>query len=330
MAGHVNGALGLKVAHPERTVVVGCGDGCYLLSGFELMTAVQYQIPVIWIVFDDEEFKLIKLYQLEAYHETGLVEFHNPDFAAYARACGADGYRVDTLEDFEEAFARRARLGPADRHRRQDHPLGGAALQPVSRRRDRRARRGHRGPVPVPLTVAITPRRAHEHGTSEGGQHAGPMGRDHGRGQPRGRASRVRQAGPRHHARPAEEREDGQRARSPAPGRPRVPRQVHPRHRPGRADLPGPARRPRAGFAQPGRTYPAIAPVLQRGRHRPARHQAGPARGGAARPGVARGVARPADDQLPGLPRAQRPPVRRVRQGDRRRPVSHGCSGCSG
>ena len=104
MAGHVNGALGLKVAHPERTVIVGCGDGCYLLSGFELMTAVQYQIPVIWIVFNDEEFKLIKLYQLEAYHETGLVEFANPDFAAYARACGADGYRVDTLEDFEEAF----------------------------------------------------------------------------------------------------------------------------------------------------------------------------------------------------------------------------------
>jgi acetolactate synthase I/II/III large subunit len=104
MAGHVNGALGLKIAHPERTVVVGCGDGCYLLAGFELMTAVQYQIPVIWIIFDDKEFKLIKLYQLEAYHETGLVEFQNPDFAAYARACGADGYRVDTLEDFEDAY----------------------------------------------------------------------------------------------------------------------------------------------------------------------------------------------------------------------------------
>lgn len=109
MAGHVNGALGLKVAHPGRTVVVGCGDGCYLLAGFELMTAVQYQIPVIWIIFDDEEFKLIKLYQLETYHETGLVEFQTPDFAAYARACGADGYRVDTLEQFEDAF--RAALG---------------------------------------------------------------------------------------------------------------------------------------------------------------------------------------------------------------------------
>jgi len=111
MAGHVNGALGLKMAHPERTVVVGCGDGCYLMSGFELMTAVQYQIPVIWIIFDDEEFKLIKLYQIAAYHETGLVEFANPDFAAYARACGADGYRVDSLGDFEDAFAAALRSG---------------------------------------------------------------------------------------------------------------------------------------------------------------------------------------------------------------------------
>lgn len=105
MAGHVNGALGLKMAHPDRTVVVGCGDGCYLLSGFELMTAVQYDIPVIWVIFDDEEFKLIKVYQLATYFETALVEFPNPDFAAYARACGADGYRVESIEEFEDAFA---------------------------------------------------------------------------------------------------------------------------------------------------------------------------------------------------------------------------------
>jgi acetolactate synthase-1/2/3 large subunit len=104
MAGHVNGAIGLKVAHPERTVVVGCGDGCYSLSGFELMTAVEHEIPVIWVIFDDQEFKLIKLFQLSEYGETGLVEFQNPDFASYARACGADGYRVETLDEFEDAF----------------------------------------------------------------------------------------------------------------------------------------------------------------------------------------------------------------------------------
>jgi acetolactate synthase I/II/III large subunit len=104
MAGHVNGAIGVKMAHPDRSVVVGCGDGCYLLGGFELMTAVQYDIPVIWVIFNDEEFKLIKVYQLATYLETALVEFPNPDFAAYARACGADGHRVETLDEFEDAF----------------------------------------------------------------------------------------------------------------------------------------------------------------------------------------------------------------------------------
>lgn len=104
MAGHVNGAIGLKVAHPDRAVVVGCGDGCYSLSGFELMTAVENEIPVIWVIFNDGQFKLIKLYQLVTYGESALVEFRNPDYAAYARACGAEGYRVETLSEFEEAF----------------------------------------------------------------------------------------------------------------------------------------------------------------------------------------------------------------------------------
>jgi len=104
MAWAVNGALGTKCAFPGRAVVVGCGDGCYNLSGFELMTAVQYDIPVIWIIFNDGEFKLIKVFQLQAFHEAGLVEFTNPDFVAYAKACGAQGYRVETLAEFEQAF----------------------------------------------------------------------------------------------------------------------------------------------------------------------------------------------------------------------------------
>jgi acetolactate synthase-1/2/3 large subunit len=111
MACHVNGALGVKCAQPDRAVIVGCGDGCYLLSGFELLTAVQYNIPVIWIIFNDGEFKLIKLYQLSTFHESGLVEFTNPDYAAYARACGASGYRVETLGEFESAFQEALALG---------------------------------------------------------------------------------------------------------------------------------------------------------------------------------------------------------------------------
>ena len=104
MAWAVNGALGTKMAFPDRPVIVGCGDGCYLLSGFELMTAVRYNLPVIWIIFHDGEYKLIKLYQIEAFHETGLVDFDNPDYVAYAKACGAQGFRVNSLSEFEAAF----------------------------------------------------------------------------------------------------------------------------------------------------------------------------------------------------------------------------------
>jgi acetolactate synthase-1/2/3 large subunit len=104
MACHVNGALGVKCANPDRPVIVGCGDGCYLLSGFELLTAVQYDIPVVWIIFNDGEFKLIKINQVGTFGESGLIDFTNPDYVGYARACGARGYRVETLAEFETAF----------------------------------------------------------------------------------------------------------------------------------------------------------------------------------------------------------------------------------
>jgi len=105
MAAHTNAAIGLKAAQPHRTVVVGCGDGCYAMAGFELMTAVENDLPVIWVIFNDAQFKLVKLYQLATYGKTGLVELAAPDFAAYAHACGADGYTVDSLEEFRSAYA---------------------------------------------------------------------------------------------------------------------------------------------------------------------------------------------------------------------------------
>jgi acetolactate synthase-1/2/3 large subunit len=100
----VNGAIGVKFGALDRPVVSAVGDGSYLMGGFELMTAVEHEIPVIWVIFNDGEFKLIKLYQLSSFLKSGLVEFRNPDYVAYARACGAQGYRVDSLAEFEDAF----------------------------------------------------------------------------------------------------------------------------------------------------------------------------------------------------------------------------------
>lgn len=104
MASHVNGAIGVKCANPDKVVVSGCGDGGYLMAGFELLTAVQYNIPVIWIIFNNGEFNVIKRFLLNMFSEHAYMEFDNPDYTKYAEACNAIGYRVTTVEEFQHVF----------------------------------------------------------------------------------------------------------------------------------------------------------------------------------------------------------------------------------
>jgi acetolactate synthase-1/2/3 large subunit len=106
MASHTNGAIGVKCANPDKYVFAGVGDGCYLMAGFELLTAVQYDIPVVWVIFNNGEFNVIKKFLINLYGEHAYMQFQNPDYVAYAKACGAQGYRVEKLEDFEEAFTK--------------------------------------------------------------------------------------------------------------------------------------------------------------------------------------------------------------------------------
>ena len=123
------------------------------------MTAVEHNLPVIWVIFDDAEFKLIKIYQLATYLDTGLVEFQNPDYAAYARACGADGYTVETLEEFEAAFDEALASGRPIDHRRSHHPLGDPPLQHLAGRNHRGYRRDGRGEAAVLIASSRSRRR---------------------------------------------------------------------------------------------------------------------------------------------------------------------------
>lgn len=104
MASHVNGAIGVKCANPDRTVICACGDGDYLMAGFELLTCVKHQIPVVYIIFNNSEFNVIKKFLLENFGEEAFMEVRNPDYVAYAAACGAKGYRVERVSDFVPAF----------------------------------------------------------------------------------------------------------------------------------------------------------------------------------------------------------------------------------
>ncbi len=113
MASHVNGALGVKCAHPDRVVVCGCGDGAYQMAGFELMTAIQYNIPVIWVIFNNGEFNVIKKFLINLFGEHAFMTFDNPDFIKYAEACKAASYRVERIEDFDRAFKNALECGKA-------------------------------------------------------------------------------------------------------------------------------------------------------------------------------------------------------------------------
>jgi len=118
-----NGAMGYGVPaglaaaalHPDRTVVTFAGDGCFLMSGNELATAVQFGLNVIVIVVNNGMLGTIRMHQEREYPGHVIAtELRNPDFAAYAASFGALGLLVRRTEEFPAALARaRAHPGPA-------------------------------------------------------------------------------------------------------------------------------------------------------------------------------------------------------------------------
>ena len=110
MASHVNGSIGVKCANPDKTVVCACGDGDYLMAGFELLTCVKNNIPVIYVIFNNSEFNVIKKFLLANFGEYAYMDIKNPDYVKYAESCGAKGWRVTNAAEFNAAFAEALQL----------------------------------------------------------------------------------------------------------------------------------------------------------------------------------------------------------------------------
>ncbi len=110
MASHVNGSIGVKCANPARPVICACGDGDYLMAGFELLTCVKNHIPVIYVIFNNSEFNVIKKFLLNNWGEQAFMDIKNPDYVKYAEACGAKGWQVKNGAEFEAAFTEALKL----------------------------------------------------------------------------------------------------------------------------------------------------------------------------------------------------------------------------
>jgi len=100
-------AVGAKRRHPDKTVVCFAGDGCFMMHGQEFATAVQYNLPIIVLIVDNGMYGTIRMHQEKNYPgRVSATHLKNPDFAAYARAFGGYGERVEKTADFAAAFAR--------------------------------------------------------------------------------------------------------------------------------------------------------------------------------------------------------------------------------
>lgn len=88
------GALAAKLAYPEKTAVCITGDGGFSMAMGDFVTAVKYELPIIVVVLNNKKLAMIELEQrMEQFPSFG-VDLLNPDFAAFAKACGGTGIKV--------------------------------------------------------------------------------------------------------------------------------------------------------------------------------------------------------------------------------------------
>ncbi|HTP94590.1 MAG TPA: thiamine pyrophosphate-binding protein [Burkholderiales bacterium] len=107
-------AVAAKILYPQRTVVSFSGDGCFLMNGQELATAMQYDAAVLFIVVNNGMYGTIRMHQERHYPaRVSGTALSNPDFAQLARAYGAHGETVEATAEFEPAFERALGSGKA-------------------------------------------------------------------------------------------------------------------------------------------------------------------------------------------------------------------------
>ncbi len=114
MGYEIAGGLGVKMAQPEREVIVMIGDGSYLMMNSEIATSVMLGRKLMLVILDNRGFGCINRLQ----HATGGAGFNNllkdvvhevlpdVDFAMHARSLGAVSEKVSSLADLGPALER--------------------------------------------------------------------------------------------------------------------------------------------------------------------------------------------------------------------------------
>ncbi len=103
----VPAAIAAKLVHPEKTVVSVNGDGCFMMLGQEIATAMQYGVAPIFIVVNNTMLGTIRMNQEKSFPKRVVAtDLVNPDFTMLARAYGAHAETVRRTDEFPDALER--------------------------------------------------------------------------------------------------------------------------------------------------------------------------------------------------------------------------------
>jgi thiamine pyrophosphate-dependent acetolactate synthase large subunit-like protein len=96
--------MGAWAAAPDRPIVAITGDGGFGQYLAELNTAVKYGIPITHVLLNNAQLGKISKEQRAAEWDVWQTSLHNPNFAEYARVCGAHGVRVTEPGQLDDAL----------------------------------------------------------------------------------------------------------------------------------------------------------------------------------------------------------------------------------
>ena len=99
MAFSLPGAIGAKLACPNRKVLAVMGDGSFLMNSQEIETAIREKIDLKVLVWVDDSYGLIKWKMDIEDGSHDSVDFTNPDLVQYAQSFGAKGYRISSAAE---------------------------------------------------------------------------------------------------------------------------------------------------------------------------------------------------------------------------------------
>ena len=110
----VPAALGAKAGNPDRQVVALCGDGGFMFACQELMTAIQFDLPITIVVVNDYCLTSIKGGQKRRFDGRYIaVDLENPDFVQLAESFGVWARRIDESDDIRPVLTQALSTGQA-------------------------------------------------------------------------------------------------------------------------------------------------------------------------------------------------------------------------